>query len=94
MKVKSSTVLEGALRLINSGEQRYACAAIIDVETSIRWANDGDNVVSKAMPIFKTFMPQDVPKASASCQAWWPKGDPGRPKALEDAIALALSKGD
>lgn len=93
MKVESSFVLRAALAKIQSGEQSFVCAAILDVETQMRWDNAGENVVSKAQSIFNTQKP-DYIKSNASIREWWPKGAPERIAALEKAIALAKQRND
>lgn len=94
MKVKSSVILTAALALIETGEQTYACAAIQDVETQMRWDLNGENIVSKAQNIFNRFKPKSIPERDASIQQWWPKGAPERLQALQDAIKAAIKAQD
>lgn len=93
MKVKASVVLTAALDLILTGKQTFACAAIQDVETQMRWDADGENIVSKAQSIFNTFKPDRI-KTNISIVEWWPKGAPERIAALESAIKLAKQRND
>lgn len=94
MKVKSSVVLTQALALIESGQQSFACAAIQDVETQMRW-DSGENIISKAQKVFNTFMPEEMKKNNNSAiMEWWPKGSPARIEALTQAIAVARKAND
>ncbi len=93
MKLKSSAVLADAKKLIETGAHQYACAAIQDVETTIR-LDTGENVSSKAQAIFMTFKPAYVWEGVKHAQQWWPKGDVKRLEALDQAIKVALSKND
>lgn len=93
MKVKSSIILSAALVLIESGEQRYVCAAIQDVETTMRWEKKQD-IQSKAMAVFLTFKPEKIRSDIQTLQEWWPKGDPRRVEALKSAIDLAKKRND
>lgn len=94
MKVKSSEILTKALALIESGEQNFACAAIQDVETQIRWDSNVNNVFSKAMQVWMTFKPKRVSETLKNLQEWWPKGDPERIETLKLAIAKARKAND
>lgn len=94
MKVKSSLVLQGALARILDGRCNYACAAIQDCETDLRYENNGENIVSKATQIFNTFKPKSVPELNKGIQEWWPKGSEERVVALKLAIDVAVAKGD
>jgi len=95
MKVKSSLVLTQALALIQSGEQAFACAAIQDVETQMRWDANGENIVSKAQKVFNGFKPERLAKnPNASIMEWWPKGAPERVTALQEAIQVARKAND
>ena len=94
MKVKSSVVLTQALALIETGAQSFACAAIQDVETQMRW-DSGENVTSKAQKVFNGFMPERMKEnKNASITEWWPKGSPERIEALEAAIQAARKAND
>jgi hypothetical protein len=94
MKVKSSEVLRKALALIESGEQMYACAAIQDVETDLRFANNGKDVKTNAAKIFSVYKPAEIPENMKTSQGWWPKGSTLRIDALKKAIGMALKRGD
>lgn len=94
MKVKSSVILEECLRLIETGEQIFVCAAIQDVETQIRWDNNGENVSSKAMKVFEAFRPKTVPEVIKLYGEWWPKKSPDRIVALKAAIEVAKKQND
>lgn len=96
IKLKSSDVLTVALGLIESGEQTYACAAILDVHVTARLCSPSgtEEATSKAMKLWMTFKPKKIPEANQNTQEWWPKGDPERIKTLEKAIALALKQND
>lgn len=93
MKVKSSIVLAAALVLIESGEQSYACAAIQDVETTMRW-DENQDIQSKAMAIWMTFKPKEIREAIQTLQVWWPKGDLQRIETLKLAVAQAKKQND
>ena len=93
MKVKSSLVLQKALELILKGEQSFACAAIQDVETQMRWDLNGENIVSKAQKTFDQFKPKRI-VSNAAIMEWWPKGSPERVAALEEAIKVARKGND
>lgn len=93
MKVKSSVILAEALRLIESGQQHYVCAAIQDVETQMRW-DSGKEISSKAMDVFMTFKPKRIIEGIKRIQEWWPKGDPERLIALKQAIEKAKKQND
>lgn len=94
MKVKSSLVLQKALVLIQSGEQSFACAAIQDVETQMRW-DSGENIISKAQKVFNGFIPENMKtNKNSGIVEWWPKGSPERVEALEAAIKVALKSND
>lgn len=93
MKVKASLVLTEALTLIENKEHSYACAAIQDVETAMRWEQKQD-IQSKAMSIWMTFKPKHVREDYKSLQEWWPKGDPQRIETLKLAIAAAKKRND
>jgi hypothetical protein len=93
MKIKSSIVLQKALDLIQNGEQNFACAAIQDVETQMRWDANGENVTSKAQKVFNGFMPDAIVR-NASIMEWWPKGAPERVTALQEAIKAAKKAND
>lgn len=93
MKVKSSIILAESLKLIESGEQSFACAAILDVETSLRWQHK-ENVTSKAMQVFEKFRPKGIADAMKLYSEWWPKGSPDRIVALNAAIAVAKKQND
>lgn len=95
MKVKSSEVLAKALLLIENGQQQFACAAIQDVETQMRWDLNGENIVSKAQKIFNEFKPKKMQtNPNASIMEWWPKGDIARVEALKLAIDRAKKGND
>ena len=94
MKIKSSLILGEALKLVESGQQKYACAAIQDVETQIRWDNNVQNVVSKATDIFMKFKPSIIPDNMKLTQGWWPIGSEDRIIALKEAIKIAKQKND
>lgn len=95
MKVKSSVVLAKALELIESKAQTYACAAIQDVEVQMRWDLNGENVISKAQKVFDEFKPPKMKtNLNASIMEWWPKGDPARIVALQQAIEVAKKRND
>ena len=94
LKLKASDVLSRALNLIQTGQQRYACCAIQDVETQVRWDTGEQNVSSKAMNVFSTFMQTTVKPEYKSLGEWWPVGSPDRLAALEKAILLAIKRGD
>lgn len=94
MKVKSSEVLAKALALIEGGEQQYVCAAILDVETQIRWDNNGENVISKASKVWMTFKPENISESRKNLQEWWIKGDPARIDTLKLAIIKSLAMND
>lgn len=91
---KSSYVLLEALKLINGNKQTYACAAIQDVETTLRYANNGRDVKTNATSIFAKYRPSDIPDNMKASQGWWPKGSALRVEALEKAIEFAKKKGD
>ncbi len=93
MKIKASRVLEDALLLIVSGKQQYACAAIQDVETSVRF-DLGEEVSSSAMQIFSKFMPAKIDQRIKLYSAWWDKGDVARIDALKKTIEVAKKRGD
>lgn len=93
-KAKSSEVLAEALLRIRTGTQRYACAAIQDVETDLRYANNGKDVKSNALKTFQRFKPTRITESTKNLQEWWPVGDIARIDALEKAIELSLSNGD
>lgn len=93
MRIKSSVILQSALDSIVAGEQQYACAAIMLVETNLRWEHNQD-VKSNAMQIFSKQMPKRVIIAIRNNSAWWDKGSPERVEALQLAINEAESKGD
>ncbi len=88
MKVKAVVILEEALKLIISGEQKFVCSAIQDVETTMRWELRQE-ITSNALAIFYTFKPKEVRKDVQMYSEWWPKGDERRIEALTKAIALA-----
>ena len=94
MKVKSSVILAKALELIQSGEQRYVCAAIQDVETQMRWDEGVPNIISKASKIWMTFKPPHVSDNLKNLQQWWDKGDPKRVETLTKAIETAKKAND
>lgn len=93
MKVKSSVVLGLALQAIQQGQQNYACAAIQDVETTMRM-DQGENVTSNAQKVFNRFMPKSVNPAIKLYGEWWPKGSVDRITAMEAAIQYAISTQD
>ena len=93
MKLKASLVLEDALLLIETGKQQYACAAIQDVETSVR-LDLGEEVSSNAMQIFSKFMPARVKPQIKLYSPWWDKGSSERIEALKKAIETAKKRGD
>ncbi len=88
MKIKAVIILEEALKLIESGEQKFVCAAIQDVETTMRW-ECGHEITSNALSVFTTFKPKEVRKDVQIYSEWWPKGDIRRIEALKSAIILA-----
>ena len=92
--MKSSTVLEEALKRIEDGSQSYACAAIQDVETDMRYANNNRDVKTRATLIWMRFKPKCVDESMKLMQAWWPKKDPARIDALNKAIAQAKKAND
>lgn len=94
MKIKSSEILERAKALILSGEQSFACAAIQDVETDLRYANNGKDVKNNAAKFFAPYRPENIPDNMKASQPWWPKGASERIDALDNAIADAKKKGD
>lgn len=93
IKLKSSYVLQKALALVESKEQRYACAAIQDVETQERW-DAGEDVKSNALKIFQQFKPASVLDSRKNIQEWWPVGDPARIEAMTKAIERAKKQND
>lgn len=93
VKLKASIILTNALALIESGEQRFACAAIQDVETTMRWETNND-VSSKAQSIFDTFAPKTMDPRTKGIIEWWPKGDQRRIDALKQAIEMAKKRND
>ena len=93
MKVKSSVILTEALRLIETGQQQYACAAILDAETQMRWDTKKE-ISSKAMDIFLTFKPKRIGESNKRIQEWWPRGDSERLTALQAAIEKAKKQND
>jgi hypothetical protein len=93
MKVKSSLVLSEALVLIENGAQTFVCAAIQDVETTMRWAEKED-IKSKALSLWMTFKPERVLEQYKTLQQWWEKGDPERVETLKLAIAAAKKRND
>lgn len=93
MKVKSSIILQTALESIESGDQRYACAAIQNAETDLRFLHN-ENVTSKAMQVFSRYQPTWVNDNIKLSQTWWPKDSPDRIIALQSAIKACSSKGD
>ena len=94
MKVKSSEVLQEALARIIDGRCRYACAAIQDVETDMRYANGNKDVRCNALKIFSTLRPPEVKLINSTIREWWPVRDPLRIVALEKAIAIAKKSND
>lgn len=84
MKLKASHVLSDALLLIETGKQQYACAAIQDVETSVR-LDLGEEVSSNAMQIFSKFMPARVKPQIKLYSQWWDKGSTERIEAFEES---------
>lgn len=93
MKIKSSLILIEALKLIENGEQSFACAAILDVETSLRWEHN-ENIISKATQIFERYRPKSVVLAMKTYGEWWPKNSNDRIIALKSAIELAQKQND
>ena len=93
MKVKSSVVLAEALSRIETKVQSFACAAIQDVETDMRFQHN-ENVSSKAAMFFSKYKPKIIDENMKATQPWWPKGDQGRIDALNNAIKDALMKKD
>lgn len=94
MKVKASVILTKALELLENGAQTYVCAAIIDVETTMRWEADVNNIISKATQIWMTFKPKHIGDSNKSIQQWWPNGDPERIATLKLAIEVAKKRND
>jgi len=94
LKVKSSEILTKALQLIESGEQKFVCAAIQDAETQIRWDTGANNVISKAMQVWMTFRPKHVSENLKNLAEWWPKGDHVRIDTLKLAIEKAKKGND
>ena len=92
--MKSSTVLEEALKRIVGGTQSYACAAIQDVETDMRYANNNKDVKTRATQIWLRFKPKEIDESMKLMQAWWPKKDPQRITALNKAIEQAKKAND
>lgn len=92
MKVKASLVLTKALELIETQQQSFVCAAILDVEVAMRW-DQNQEISSKAMPIWMTFVPKEI-KSNQSIREWWPKGDVRRIETLKSAIATAKKRND
>ena len=93
MKIKSSVILQTALDSIESGKQRYACAAIQDAETDLRFLHN-ENITSKAMQMFSRHQPSWVNDNVKLAQAWWPKDSPDRIIALKSSIKSSIEKGD
>ena len=93
MKVKSSVVLTEALTRIESNIQSFACAAIQDVETDMRFQHN-ENVSSKASMFFAKYKPKIIDENMKATQPWWPKGSQERITALRNAIKDALTKND
>lgn len=93
MKVKSSIILAEALKLIESGEQSFACAAILEVETCLRWKHK-ENVTSKASQIFERFKPKHVPETQKLYSQWWATNSPDRIVAIKAAIEAAKKQND
>lgn len=93
IKVRSSAVLAEALVRIKDGRQRYACAAIQDVETDLRYEHKED-VKSNATKTWMRFKPDHVSESLKSLQEWWPVGSQIRIETLEKAIAAALKAND
>ena len=93
MKVKSSEILSTALDLITSGKHQYACAAIQDAETTIRFEVK-EEVSSNAMQIFSKFMPARVNPQIKLYSQWWEKGSVERIAALQKAIETAKKRND
>jgi hypothetical protein len=93
VKLKSSIVLQDALDMITDGRHRFVCAAIQDVETSVR-LDTGVEVKSGAMKLFLKFKPAHIKDDVRTIQEWWPKGSELRVQALQDAITLAKKQGD
>lgn len=93
IKVKASEVLTEALARIIDKRQAFACAAIQDVETDIRFAKK-DEVKSNAMKIFAKFKPPQVREDMKTYGEWWPKGDERRIEALKMAIETAKKAND
>lgn len=93
MKVKSSIILTEALRLIETGAQHYACAAIQDAETQMRWDTKKE-IVSKATEVFMTFKPKRIGESNKRIQEWWPRKDPERIEVLKQAIEKARKQND
>lgn len=93
MKVKSSIILTEALRLIETGARQYACAAIQDAETQMRW-DTGKEISSKAMDVFMTFKPKHIGENNKRIQEWWPRGAVERNGALQAAIDKAKKQND
>lgn len=94
IKLKASFVLEEALNLILNKSQSFACAAIQDVETQVRWDNNGDEVKSNAAKIFAQFKPKDKRDDMKLFGEWWPKDDERRIDALKQAIEIAKKRND
>jgi hypothetical protein len=70
-KLKASFILQHALERIKDGRQRYACAAIQDVETELRWKSN-DEVRSNALKVFHQFKPSRINDSLKTLQEWWP----------------------
>ena len=93
IKVKASEVLTEALARILDKRQFFACAAIQDVETDIRYEKK-DEVKSNAAKIFSQFKPKQVRDDMKIFSEWWPKGDERRIDALKMAIEVAKKAKD
>jgi hypothetical protein len=94
LNVKSSIVLERALAKLLSGEQAFACCAIMDTELDLSNENNGMQIKSNALQIFQQFKPAIILDTMKSMQQWWPKGDDERIVTVNKAINVAKKKGD
>lgn len=90
-KRKSSEVLDDALKLHESGVERftYICACIQDVELDVP-----PKQKSQAMQRFYRFKPKGIMDAMKATQPWWPKGDVARIETLKKCIEQAKKEND
>lgn len=94
IKLKSSLVLNAALDNILNGSQSFVCAAIQDVETTVR-LDKKDEVKSNALKYFSKYRPKHVREDLKTFGEWWPKTDKqSRIAALRAAIDEAVANND